>query len=117
VYITEKSDIPLIGTTYHYQVVSYQSILGTSYIIQNWKSFLEGDLSTPYIIPKTAMFLGTLLLGFYSAWDVCIAKVAVCYFCSCKYILDLFRVALGMHYTICFICFFLLLLYFFFMIK
>jgi len=53
VYVSKKSDIPLIGSTYHYQVVCHQSILDTSYFIQNWKSFLEGHLPTPYIIPKT----------------------------------------------------------------
>jgi len=53
VYVSKKFDISLIGSTYHYQVVYHQSILDTSYFIQNWESFLEGHLPTPYIIPKT----------------------------------------------------------------
>jgi hypothetical protein len=50
---SKKSDVPLIGPANHYQLVCHESILDTSYVIQNWKSFLEGRLPTPHIIPKT----------------------------------------------------------------
>jgi hypothetical protein len=50
---SKEANIPLIGPAHHNQVVCNKCILVTSYVIQNWESFLEGHLTTPHIVPKT----------------------------------------------------------------
>lgn len=50
---SDKAYVPLMGATKNLQVIHHIGILDVSYTIQNRKSFLEGLISTPLVIPES----------------------------------------------------------------
>jgi hypothetical protein len=49
---SDEDDIPLINVVCHHHMVCHQGLLKMGNTIQNWKSFLQDQISTSDIVPE-----------------------------------------------------------------